>query len=398
MPGATYVKVAHPWRATIGRSTPHPSAFYAALIGQTLRFGLPASRRGGRALAVIGRRGIPENALGTAIRATGVVRATRDRDADLYLDAARAAWSDLEAHDDTLPPPRDLDVLVLRRASAITIFVFAGAPSPALVGKVPLGDPGPIQRETQALVVAASCGVAPRSFGAVEGLGDVQRGLPGRALRVEPVFASSARRLAWSAQHEALAHGLQRLASATTTPQVGSWAGDAITEASLGHPGMTDATRQAMGVAVNDLLTHPLSVLRHRDTSPQNALFVGDRFSGLVDWEEATAAGMPSGDLLNAATAVIENGIGLVRWDERALIDSFLAAWFHSPFGDRARTAAKCCATAAGLPPELFPALELVFFGRRVGYRTLLPAEHPTSDAVALAVVEAVRARQTTAP
>ena len=43
-----YAHVAYPWQAAVGRRSPYPLRFYAALVAQTLQYGLPARRRGGR--------------------------------------------------------------------------------------------------------------------------------------------------------------------------------------------------------------------------------------------------------------------------------------------------------------------------------------------------------------
>lgn len=390
MAGDSYVKVARPWEATIGRSSPHPAAFYAALIGQTLRFGMPATRRGGKALAVLGRRGVPEAAMGVALRRLGRAWARPDATADGYLQAAREAWPGLADDDDTLPAPGELDILVLRRAVATTIFLFAGDAWPALVGKVPLGDPAPVERETSALRAAAASSVGPHAFGPVVGLGHVQRGLRGRALHIEPLTPEKALRLSWTPQHDALARGLERLARDTVVHAPPAWWGDGVVNEAASHPSMTAATRNVVAAAVRRLREHPAGVLCHVDTSPQNLLFDGDRFTGMVDWEIAVPNGMPGRDLLNAASASIENGVALVRWDERSVVDTFVAAWLQSPFGRRAREAAGACVVAAGLPSDLVHATEIVFFARRVGHRMRAPDDHATSIDVALAVLEAV--------
>jgi hypothetical protein len=388
-----YIRVAPTWHATIGTSTPYPTAFYAALVGQTLRFGMPAARRGGRGLAVIARLGIPESALGASLRAVGRVRARRDPVVDGYLQAARDAWPLLVREDATLRPVVDLDVLVLRRASATTVFLFTDSSSPALVCKLPLGDSAPIQRETEALQLAAPLGVAPRSFGEVAGLGHVQRGLVGRALHIEPVTPSSAARLSWTPQHESLARAFERLSLGTAVEGAATWWSDGVVQRAASHPSMSAATRATVMTAAERLQKHSVGVLCHIDTSPQNLLFDRDRLTGLIDWEFATMTGLPGRDMLNAACATIENGVALVRWNERTVVESFLVAWLRSSFAARARDAAGACAAAAGIPAALHDAAEVVYFARRLGHRMVRPKEHLTSTHVALSVLEAVCAR-----
>lgn len=382
------MRVAHPWDATIDLTAPEPARFYLGLIGQTLQFSAPASRRAGRAWAFLGRHGIPERALADVLRRVGGVLGTADQTS--YVDAAARAWPELRARDPSLPGAPELSVLVLARSSAVTVFLFSGEPWPVLVGKLARGSSDGVAREVAAIVEAAPAGVAPTYFGPVDGLGEVQRGIPGRALRVEPVTSAQAGALTWTEQHRSLTEGFERLARATTKAEVPSAMGDDVVDRALAHRALTSTTRAAVDDAARALGDVPISVLRHTDSSPQNLLFQGSSLSGIVDWEDATSAGMPGADIWNAALGSIDKGVGLVRWNEASLVASFRAAWGTSPFGRDARLAGRRCARAAGVPAELHDHLEVLFFARRVGHRLARPDAFPTSADVAAAALEDV--------
>jgi hypothetical protein len=134
-------------------------------------------------------------------------------------------------------------------------------------------------------------------------------------------------------------------------------------------------------------------VLRHRDTSPQNCLFESDRLAGLVDWENVSALGAPGFDVLNAAVAFLEHGVGLVRWSEDRVLQTFRAAWVEGRYGEGARAAAAESASGAGFPESLFGSLEIVFFGRRLGRRLASKSISTTGPETAAKMLELACAR-----
>jgi hypothetical protein len=386
-----YVHVRYPWRATIDLSAPEPARFYLALIAQTLQCGAPASRPGGRAWSRLVRRGIPERSLAELLRRTGPLR--READAPVVTpEVVRARWEQLRASDPSLPAAPPVSVLEIARNSAVTTFVFGDGPTPLVVVKNARAGQDGVATEVAALQQAAGTGLAPRYLGAVSGLGEVQRGLPGRALDVKPVTTRSARDLAWRPEHQALADGLVRLGCATRTPVVPEPTRSGMVSLALGHPGLSAGTRRALGEAQEALGQVEIAVLAHVDTSPQNILYAGGRLSGLVDWADACSAGVPGSDMFNAAVSYIELGVGLVRWDDRSLQGAFDAGYLESDFGRRARLAGRDGAEAVGVPRELWPGLELAFFARRLGWRMSRPDRFPTSAELALRALESVRA------
>jgi hypothetical protein len=359
-----YVEVPHPWRAAIDVTSRHPARFYAGLIGQTLRCGLPARRRFGPALAMAARTGLPEGPVARAL----IVRRRRERsDLDALLSDVETAWPSLAERLPQLPrsAPR-LAALALHRRAALTVFVFGERAQPLLVLKVPAAGDTRVDTELAALEEAEPVRVAPRSLGRI-GEARVQEALAGSAL--------------WAA--------LARLSAGTAKPgapdQLDHWlraAGESGLLSSRAS-GLLDAARR-------DIARLEVCVLEHRDTSPQNCLIEGGRLSGLVDWENGYSRGGPGLDVWNVALAWLEVGVGLLRWSEELVEEAFRRAWAASPFYGEARRAARAAATAAGVPDRFHDALELAFFGRRLGSRAKSPAAFPTGPGTAARMLESV--------
>ena len=391
MAGSGFVKVSYPWDATIDLSSPEPARFYVSLIAQTLEYGAPAARRFGPLWALAGRAPLPEGTIAAILRRAGAfsTKAVPPVETDPILDA----WERLMDVDPRLPSrPKTLSTLQLTRASAVTTFLFSGSDTPLLVGKKPRGEGASVGAEVAALEAAHRSGVAPIYLGSVAGT-ELQRGLTGRAMKVEPIGIKGATRLAWTQQHRSLAEGFERLADTTVKHVPPSAMSDGIIEAALEHPGLSDITRRAISEAHDAFRDLPVSVLRHTDTSPQNILFEGNNLVGLVDWADATHLGMPGADMWNAALACIDKGVARVRLDERTLLLSFLGAWFTSDFGTESRRAGADAAVVAGVPEDLVGLLELLFFARRVGHRMKRPDEFLVSADLAARMLEHVRAR-----
>lgn len=360
-------------RIAIDLDSPWPARFAAAVIDQALRYGLPARRRGGPLLALLGRAGLPRRALAQALRRF-----------------PRRPRPDLDRLLEDLGPflpvaPSDLSVLALRRSSATTIFVFADGPQPLLVVKVP-GARERLQNEADALTRAAPVGVAPRFLGRL-GNAFVQEALPGEPLLVEPLTPACSRRLVWSAHHTELAAALTRLASATSARDVPTEFREPL-DAALSVAGLSASARRAAAAAWSDVSRVDIAVLRHRDTSPQNCLFEGERLSGLVDWENAYATGAPGFDVWNAALAFVEHGVGLVRWSEERALSAFTIVWEQSAFGREARLAGRQSAAAAGVPDGMLDALEVSFFARRLLGRVSHPDRFATGPVTAASMLE----------
>ena len=381
-----YVEVPHPWRAAIDVTSRHPARFYAGLIGQTLRCGLPARRRFGPALAMAARTGLPEGPVARAL----IVRRRRERsDLDALLSDVETAWPSLAERLPQLPrsAPR-LAALALHRRAALTVFVFGERAQPLLVLKVPAAGDTRVDTELAALEEAEPVRVAPRSLGRI-GEARVQEALAGSALRAEPLTPELAERLRWGPELAELWAALARLSAGTAKPgapdQLDHWlraAGESGLLSSRAS-GLLDAARR-------DIARLEVCVLEHRDTSPQNCLIEGGRLSGLVDWENGYSRGGPGLDVWNVALAWLEVGVGLLRWSEELVEEAFRRAWAASPFYGEARRAARAAATAAGVPDRFHDALELAFFGRRLGSRAKSPAAFPTGPGTAARMLESV--------
>jgi len=367
---APFASVANPWRASVDTRSPWPARFYAGLIGQALRYGMPSRRRPGRLWALAGRRGVPEGALAAALRR--FPRRPRP-DIEALLARVRSGWPAMAEASARIPcePPEPLTALGIERSAGLTVFVFGGEPAPLLVLKLGEVSEQRLRVETSALREAAPAGIAPRALGMV-GAAHAQEALPGAPLRVEPLAAGAAAALRWPRSLASLAAGIAGLSQATTKRQPAddlAW----LIEPALREAGLSAGTRRSLAAAWREVRGVAVSVLRHRDTSPQNCLFEGDRLTGIVDWEISMSHGSPGFDVWNAALAWMEHGLGLRRWSEEEAVEALRAAWGTSRFWSDARAAARTAATAGGMPEQHLDALEILFFGARVGLRVVRP-------------------------
>ncbi len=386
-PTARYAHVRYPWSAAVQRGAAPPARFYTAVIGQALRYGLPASRTPGTLWALAGRAGLPEGALAAAIRR---LPGSPRPELDGFVAAAREAWPDLAARSNGLPasPPARVSVLALERAAALTVFLFGEGPRPLVVLKVPGADDRRVDLEADCLREVEVAGAAPRFLGR---LGDarVQEGLAGAPLRVEPLTPRGAATFTWSPTLDDVADGIGRLGAATAR----SGPPDDIArrmDMSIAHEGLDATTRRALSAAWADVRRSGASVLRHRDTSPQNCLVLDGRLSGVVDWELAVPRGAPGFDVWNLALSYMEYGVGLTRWSQDLVVETFTRSWHDSPFWRDGRAAARRAALAGGAAERDLDALEVCYFGSRIGDRLLRPGWHatgPNTVARALRVV-----------
>lgn len=380
--GAHFVRLPYPWEAIVDASSSSARAYLASLIGQALRYGIPTARRFGRVRGVVARRGFPPSLVGGPLR---LLPRTRRPDLDAFQARLLEEWGGL---DTSLPPPVPDGMLVLERAAARTIFVFAGSSHPAVVCKIPRGSPERIEREAAALARAAGTGIAPRFLGTAAGSW-VQEGLAGAPLEVQPVDATAPSATEWPATLDVLCGRLADLAEASRAAPIEPVAPVRLIEAALSYLALTSRARSRVQEAVRAVDALEVGVLKHSDTSPQNCLFLDGRLTGIVDWELAEQSGAPTFDVLNAAVSYLEHGIGLVRWSERSVVDAFESGWSSSPFFTTARRAARAAAAAAGVGNDLYEPLEVAFFARRLG-RRVVSDRFLTGPETAARIVEVV--------
>ena len=369
-----YAVVRRPWQAVLDVTAPEPARQYVTIVSQALRYGMPATRRLGRAWSLAGRRGLPVAPSALALRRLpGRPRPELDE----LLAAVQAQWPRLSERSPRLPERMpELSLLVLERAAARTIFVLGDEPAPLLVLKIARpGHPG-LEREREALREAEPAGVAPLDLGDI-GDAHVQEGLRGAPLRVEPLRARDAGGLRWSPPLQGVADGLTRLAAATAKPGDQAGVRDFV-ERALDAPQVDAGARRALAAAWRDVERLDRCVLRHVDTSPQNCLMAGDRLSGLIDWEMAQTRGIPAFDVANAALAYLHGCVGLVEWSQELGREAFDRAW-AGEYWARARAAASAAAAAAGVPDALHEALLVTFFGSTVGVRVAMPERFLTT-------------------
>ena len=385
--GGRYVRIPFPKAATIDVSSPAPSAFLMAMMSEDLQHGLPARRTGGAPLAWAARQGLPRSAFATALQR---LPRRSQPELDALLDRVTAQWPRLAAESHRLHDrPIPITALAVERSAARTVFVFGSEPCPLLVIKQPRGDGGAVRAEAAALVAAAPASVAPKLLGWVDGA-SVQEGLPGRPPSPAPVTLADAADMSWSDALEDLSGGVRRLAETTTRrlpapdrllkPLDDVLAGEV--------PGVD---RRKLRAVRQDLARLDVVVLQHADLRAQNWLLgPHGALEGIVDWELANPTGVPGFDVWQATLALLEEGVGLTRWSQRRVTEAFRTAWTRAPLFDRARSAARECARAAGVAEHLLDPLEVAFFARRLGYRLADPAAHvvePPASAEMLAVV-----------
>lgn len=384
---AGYVEVPYPWQAAIDTGSAHPARFYATLVGQTLNYRMPASRRFGSLLAIGGRRGLPERPL------AGVLRRLpgRDRaDLDELRRGLERAWPGLAARSSSLPAEApELTLLALQRSAALTVFAFGASSAPLLVAKLPKGDGASADAEVAALEEALPTGLAPRPLGTVDGA-RVQEAIPGAPMRVAALTPARARALGWPDSLRQVAGGLNALAVATVKRERPAETTARAMELALAEGGLSARAQKLLRAAQGEIEGLERAVLRHGDSAAQNCLFADGRLSGLVDWEAAKPSGIPTFDVLNAAVAYLDFGVGLVRWSQELVTETFESAWLRSEFGSRARASAAAALAAADVGEGLLESLEVAFFGNRLGRRLARPGEYATTPATAACHLELV--------
>ena len=384
-----YVHVPSPWKAAIGMRTAAPARFYTELVAQALRYGLPAKHRFGAAYAAAARSSaFPARAIARSLRRVP----KRDRpDLDSMIRSVSERWTELAAESvrlDTATPPDS--ALALERSAGLTVFLFAGDDHhPLVVAKVPPEGDDRVDLEVRALQAAASSGVAPRFLGTVAGA-RVQEGIPGAPLPVVPTGPKTAESLWWQPLHGEVGNTLSKLAEATAAPGMSWELNEDSMKAALAYD-MPTKVRDRVHNAYRDAVRVDVTVLRHVDTSPQNCLLHRQPPGvSLVDWEIARFEGVPGFDLLTAALSYMEHGVGLQRWSEDLIVETFEIAWSRSHYWKTARTAIRQTMSAAGVDDKSHDALELLFFAQRVGLRVTRPDYFPTSADMAARMLNVV--------
>lgn len=380
-----YVEVRYPWRAVIDTRSRAPGRFYATLIDQAMRYRLPARQRFGRSIALVGRLGTPKG----LVPALSLLRSGPRPDLDRLLSELRVTWPEIAARSERLPPdPVPLTALALQRSAALTVFAFGPEPAPLCVLKLPAAGDDRVDREVQALLEAEPARASPRSLGAISDA-RIQEGIDGVALRLEPLTPDRARRLRWTRRLAALGQALTRVAATTAKHGRSSDLGEPL-EWALDYPRLGGKAARTLRAATSDLAGLRASVRRHGDASAQNCLFVGQRLTGLVDWEASQTNGAPGFDVMNSALAYLDHGVGLVRWSDELLVETFKTAWRESGFFQEARAAAEEAARAGGVPDRYLEPLLIGFFANRLGRRAAAPEAFAISPQVAAATLEVV--------
>lgn len=380
-----YAGVRYPWQAKVDVRSPHPARFYARLISQAVRYGLPAARAGGVGMAWLAQRDLP---YGAVTKLVSRLPRSEDKDTDATVRAIIEHWPALASRSTRLSERApELNALVLVRSAGRTIFLFGPHADPLLVAKVPNSSDRAVDKEVVALQEVEAQAVAPRYLGTIV-QARVQEAVSGAPLEVEPVSASSAALLRWTSGHAAVGDALEKIARATAKDRVPDELGDRLMDAVLQEAPLTEKTRGCLRDALRSLGRLDMAVLKHGDTSAQNCLVDRDR-AYLVDWEGARTSGTPGFDVWNLGLAYLEHGVGLKRWSQEDVLDAFRNAWDGPFFGD-VRAGAGRAARAAGVEEEQLRPLEVAFFARRLAHRMANPKAFPTTAATAAGMLETV--------
>ncbi len=384
-----YAHVRHPWQAALAADHPGPARLYATIVTQAVRYGLPARRRPAAVWTRVARRDLPVGAVAAGLRR---LPARPRPDLERLLSDAVAGWGDLAARGRGLPPepPQRPAALSLERRAARTVFLFGEGPDPLLVLKVPAGGDARMAAEAGALREAEPAGVGPRFLGRV-GEAYAQEVVPGAPLQVQPYDVADARDLPMPAALADGMAGFERLGALTAKPEPATDDGPTLRLA-LDFPDLSEAGRRRLGECVRRVAAQERCALGHGDASPQNIHCTDGHMNGLLDWEYADTRSRPGIDTWAASISYAEHCLGLVRWSEAAVVAAFEAGWHHSPLYRESRASARRAVLAAGLEDADADALEVAFFGIRLGQRIRRPGDWATSPTASARLLEIVAA------
>jgi hypothetical protein len=308
---------------------------------------------------------------------------------DALRDSIAKDWDRLAQRSSRLPSaPPELTFLAVKKRAALTVFVFGDAARPLLVAKLPQAGNARVDLEARALEEAEPAAIAPRFLGRV-GDARVQEALDGSPIELWPLTPECADALAWPPALAELVRALARLAERTGRPGEPAALRPPV-ELALASSLLGSRTAAMVRAALSDVARLDRSVLEHRDASSQNCLFLGDRLSGLVDWEFADLRGVPGFDVWNTTLAWMEYGVGLVRWSQDLVLECFQRGWSRSPFWAHVRAGARDAARAAGVGDALLDSLEVTCFARRTGLRIEAPGNYQTDVRTAARMLDAV--------
>jgi hypothetical protein len=385
MTGRAYSRLTTPREICYDATTPAPASYLAALLDASLNHGIPARRPLGQMWSWAGRRGLPTSTLTVLLRLLPRRESPRT---DALLQRVGAAWSTFAHEGRRLPRHApELHALEVQRSAARTTFVFGEGTFPLLVLKEPHSGHSGTSLEVAVLKGVRALDIGPRVLGDFPDFA-LQEGLPGLPLKVLPVRRSNAGRLQWRKDCDQLVVALSRLAVASARRSQAPGGLLNNMEKACEYP-LISPLRDLVNAARRDLQGLGISVVQHRDLSPQNWLVDDGRFAGLVDWELAVLDGVPGFDALHAAVALFEHGVGLHRWSGLEVTTCFEIAWQSAPLFVGARMAMRETARAAGVEEHLMDSLEIAYFARRLG-RSLSSDVyhlHPSTLARMLSVV-----------
>jgi aminoglycoside phosphotransferase (APT) family kinase protein len=376
----------------VGTSTPGPALFFSSLLHFAFTYSVPVGGPTAAVRRALGRRPPPESFLRSALRLAP--RCERP-DLDVLALDLFAAWPRLvgEQGSPPVPDPATIDLLALERRSALTVFVFTGDDQPVLVAKLPRGEAGGPAAEAEALQAARGLAGAPRYLGRCRDA-YVQEMVRGAPLPVEPLRPGQASDIRWDECHAQLAEGLRALTVAARTPGSPQETHPARVSDAVRYPGLAPATRAAVLAAADAVEALPVSVLKHGDLSPQNCLFEGSRFAGIVDWESAILRGTPGYDLLNAGVALLEHRLALYGSAPSEFQDAIVRAWSDSEYFAALRACIASEIRALDIDMSIVPAIEISFFARRLGHRLAEPERYFLGVEGAAGILEAVVAQR----
>ena len=349
--------------------------------------GCPPAARPGALWALAARTGLPEGPVAAAARGLPGRHASRSR---RLVDEVERRWDELSEGALALPsaPPR-ITVLAMMRSAALTIFLFGDGPRPLLVLKVPkegnragrararVTAPGPRQRRGAAAAGAGGGGPRPGGhwracrFAWRRSRRQGRPAWPGR-----PRWNRSPRAWrAWGPRPHA--RGRRR-----------SWPRWWRARSPIRRLG--ERARRTLAAAWRDIRTVPdvrAAPQRHLAAELPARRRAAERDRGLGAGRAARGARLRRLEPRARLHGVRRRAHPLVPG---AGVRGLSRSWPDSGFWQEARQAARNAALAGGAREQDLDALEICFFGSRIGNRLERPGWHPTSAATVARALEEV--------